>query len=156
MLVDSDGRAIPPAVIAAVALLAAAEACALPQAIAAANRYPDSGDKFKHCWVSCRISKTCGGSLAQVAGLGKEVRDRAIAVYCDFYPDSEICQHGHGDFWDSIGDLMANQKCIGWESIVAGPVGGWVGAMCRRSCEDCCKTKVGYNTGNPGFPTGNP
>ncbi|MGA4643314.1 RHS repeat domain-containing protein [Limisphaera sp. 4302-co] len=148
-LVDADGRAIPPAVVAALAVLAATEASVWPQYKAAFNRYPDSGDKFKHCWVSCRISKTCGGSIAELAGLGKEVRDRAVAVYCDYFPNSEICQGAHGDFWDSIQDLQANQQCIGWESIVAGPVGGWIGALCRRSCEDCCKAKVGYHTGEP-------
>ena len=146
-LVDADGRAIPVVVVAAVAVIAAVEACALPQHIAAFNRYPDSGDKFKHCWVSCRISKSCGGLIAELAGLGKEIRDRAIGVYCEMFPDSEICQRGHGNFWDSIQDLQANQQCIGWESVVAGPVGGWIGGLCRRSCEDCCKAKVGYDTG---------
>jgi len=147
--VDADGRAIPVGVVAAVAVIAAVEACALPQHKAAFNRYPDSGDKFKHCWVSCRISKSCGGLIAELAGLGKEIRDRAIGVYCEMFPDSEICRGGHGDFWDSIQDLQANQQCIGWESVVAGPVGGWIGALCRRSCEDCCKAKVGYNAGEP-------
>lgn len=148
-LVDADGRAIPAAVVAAVAVIAAVEACALPQHKAAFNRYPDSGDKFKHCWVSCRISKSCGGAIAELAGLGKEIRDRAIGVYCEMFPDSEICQGGHGDFWDSIQDLQANQQCIGWESLVFGAPGGWIGTLCRRSCEDCCKAKVGYNAGEP-------
>jgi RHS repeat-associated protein len=147
--VDVDGRAVSAAVIAALAIMAAVEACALPQYNAAFNRYLDSGDKFKHCWVSCRISKSCGGLITELAGLGKEIRDRAVAVYCDYYPDSEICKGGHGDFWDSIGDLKANQQCIGWESLVFGAPGGWVGALCRRSCEDCCKAKVGYYTGEP-------
>jgi hypothetical protein len=128
------------------AVIGIVAACAYPQYKAAMNRYPDSGDKFKHCWVSCRISKTCGAGISQLAGLGKEARDRAVAAYCELYPDSEICQGGHGDFWDSIDDIMANQQCMGWESNI-GPVGGWIGALCRQSCEDCCKKKVGYNTG---------
>jgi RHS repeat-associated protein len=128
------------------AVIGIVAACAFPQSKAAFNRYPDSGDKFKHCWVSCRISKTCGAGIAQLAGLGKEVRDRAVAAYCDHYPNSEFCQHGHGDFWDSIADIKANQQCMGWESRF-GPVTGWIGALCRQSCEDCCKKKVGYYTG---------
>jgi RHS repeat-associated protein len=144
-LIDGDGRAIPPAVLAVIAIMAAAEACAVPQALTAHERFSDSGDKFKHCWVSCRISKTCGGLVTELAGLGKEVIDRAKGIYCDYYPESDICKHGHGDFWDSIDDLIANQQCIGWESIFGGPVGGWIGALCRRSCEDCCREKVGYH-----------
>jgi RHS repeat-associated protein len=148
-LIDADGRAIPVAVAAALVVIAAVEACAWPQYKAAFNRYPDSGDKFKHCWVSCQISKSCGGLLAELAGLAKEIQDRAIEVYCEMFPDSEICQGGHGDFWDSIQDLLANQQCIGWESLVFGAPGGWIGTLCRRSCEACCKEKVGYNTGEP-------
>lgn len=113
------------------------------------NQHPSSGDKFKHCWVSCRISKTCGGVIAEIAGLAKEVRDRAVAVYCETHPGSVFCQGGHGDFLDSIADMNANQKCIGKESIIAGPIGGWIGAACRQSCEQCCREKVGYNTGTP-------
>jgi len=141
--VDPDGRS---PVIVGGAVVGIVVACAYPQYKAAFSRYGDSGDKFKHCWVSCRISKTCGGAIAQLAGLGKEVRDRAVAAYCELYPDSEICQGGHGDFWDSVDDIMANQQCMGWESRF-GPVTGWIGALCRRSCEDCCKQKVGYSTG---------
>jgi len=148
-LLDADGCAIPPAVIAALGVIALVEACALPQHKAAFDRYPDSGDKFKHCWVSCRISRSCGGLIAELAGLGKEIRDRAIGVYCEVFPDSEICQGGHGDFLDSLEDLLANQQCVGWESLLLGAPGGWIGTLCRRSCEDCCRDKVGYYTGEP-------
>lgn len=110
--VDPDGRS---PIIVGGAVIGAVAACAYPQYKLAFSRYPDSGDKFKHCWVSCRISKTCGAGISQLAGIGKEARDRAVATYCDLYPDSEICQGGHGDFWDSIGDLKANQQCMGWE-----------------------------------------
>jgi RHS repeat-associated protein len=140
---DPDGRS---PIIVGGAVIGIVAACAYPQYKAAFSRYEDSGDKFKHCWVSCRISKTCGGAIAQLAGLGKEARDRAVAAYCELFPDSEICQGGHGDFWDSIDDIIANNQCMGWESRF-GPVTGWIGALCRRSCEDCCKEKVGYHTG---------
>jgi len=69
-LVDADGRAITMSVVAAVAVIAAVEARTLPQHKAAFNRYAGSGDKFKHCWVSCRISRTCGGAIAEFAGPG--------------------------------------------------------------------------------------
>ena len=141
--VDPDGR---NPIIVGGAVIGFVAACAYPQYVAAFSRYPDSGDKFKHCWVSCRISKSCGAGIAEAAGVGKEVRDRAVAAYCELFPNSEICQGGHGDFWDSLSDLAANQQCIGWESTIA-PALAWVGALCRRSCEECCKAKVGYYTG---------
>lgn len=141
---DKDGR--HPA---AVALIGAVFACAMPQHNESFKRFPDSGDKFKHCWVSCRISKTCGGLIAELAGLGKEAKDRAVGAYCELFPDSEICKGGQGDFMDSIDDIAANQQCIGWESLAFGAPGGWIGSLCRQSCEDCCKAKVGYNAGKP-------
>ena len=139
--IDLDGRKSVIVVGGVAGLLIA---CAFPQHQVAHKQYPSSHDKFKHCWVSCRISKTCGAGIAQLAGLSKEAFDRVVAVYCEFYPEREICQSGYGDFWDSINDLIANQQCIGWESYV-GPIGGWIGALCRQSCEDCCKKKVGYH-----------
>ena len=135
------------AVIVGGALVIAVAACAYPQSQAAFSRYGDSSDKYKHCWVSCRISKTCGGAIMELAGLGKEVRDRAVCWFCETFPeysDSEICQGGHGDFWDSIADLAANQECVGWEAHMFGAVGGWLGAIFRGSCEDCCRCRVGY------------
>ena len=139
---DPDGHSpVLVGTAAVAALIGIVAVCAYPQYNAAFSRYPDSGDKFKHCWVSCRISKVCGGVIAELAGLGKEARDRAVGVYCLLNPDSEICQGGHGDFWDSIADLAANQQCVGWESFLGMQ---WIGALCRRSCEDCCKEKVGY------------
>jgi hypothetical protein len=116
--------------------------CAYPQFKAAWDRYPDSSDKFKHCWVSCRISKTCGGAISQIAGFTKEVRDRLIAAFCDQFPDLELCQEGHGDFWDSLDDIAANNQCIGRESNF-GLLGGWIGSIFRDSCECCCEKKVG-------------
>ena len=141
------------AIIVGGALIASVAACAYPQFKTAFSRYDDSideskksSDKFKHCWVSCRISKTCGATIMEFAGLGKEIRDRAVAWYCESHPDAEICEGGHGDFWDSIADLDANHECVGWESYVFGviPIGGWVGALFRESCEDCCRCRVGY------------
>jgi len=141
MIGDPYGEAHPGVVVGVVAV-AIVVACAYPQYTAAFDRYPDSGDKFKHCWVACRISKGCGGVISQVAGLGKEARDRAVGAYCALFPESEICQGGHGDFWDSLADLAAHQQCVGWESYLGFQ---WIGALCRQSCEDCCKDKVGYS-----------
>ena len=143
---DKDGRLAGYIIV---AIATAAYECAKPQVDKAWRDYPNSGDRFKHCWVSCRISKTCGNAFAQFAGISKEMRDRAVAEYCKSHPEAEICQGGHGDLLDSIGDMAANQKCIGWETkfdVPPVPVFAWIGALCRRSCEDCCRAKVGYNT----------
>jgi RHS repeat-associated protein len=134
---DADGHLIG---YVSSAFAAAIYACAKPQYDAAFTRYPDSGDRFKHCWVSCRVSKTSGGDWAYFAGLGKELRDSVVRVI----------KGSHNDPWiDSLQDLLANKKCIGWESQLGSAPGGWIGALCRRSCEDCCKEKVGYYTGSP-------
>ena len=52
---------------------------------------------------------------------------------------------GKFDVMDMIEDFKSNQACIGLESRVFGAVGGWVGALCRENCEDCCEREIGYN-----------
>ncbi|HEX7375606.1 MAG TPA: RHS repeat-associated core domain-containing protein [Pirellulales bacterium] len=121
-----------------VVLLAAVLACARPQYTIAMRDFGGRSDKYRHCWVSCRIGKTCGGLLAEYAGLAKEARDRAVAIYCDNFPNDPVCQGGHGDFWDSIEDIAANQACLYWEEFIFGACGGWVGSIFRETCEDCC------------------
>src|SRR5258708_2091366 len=64
MISDPSGLLVPILI----ALLAAAIAgCALPFHEYAHNHYGDSSDKFKHCWVSCRMSRACTGILTQYA-----------------------------------------------------------------------------------------
>ncbi len=127
-------RAPQPAVAAAVAVLALAVACGLPFHQYAMANYGHKTDKWRHCWVSCQMSRTCGTALTQVAGLGKELRDRAVAAYCSIHTTAGICQGGQGDFWDSIQDLVANQECIVWESHLIGPLP----RLWRQGCADCC------------------
>ena len=141
-LYDPDGRAIGPILVVGGVSVAAA-LCIRSQHDLAHSRYGDSGDLFKHCWTSCRISKICGGGLAQLAGLGKEGLDSFRRAWRDIFGGDDTT--GHGSWLDSLEDLIANQQCIGWESYL-GPAGGWIGAACRRSCEDCCREKVGYHS----------
>jgi RHS repeat-associated protein len=144
---DMQGKGVPGVIGGGALIIGIVWGCAKPQHAEAFERFPDSGDKFKHCWVSCRISKTCGGLVAELAGIGKEARDRLVGVYCSFFPEDELCKGGHGDFWDSLEDIAANQQCIGWETIAFGAIGGWIGSLFRRSCECCCREKVGYKNG---------
>ncbi len=141
--------AVAPAVIALGVVSSVIYGCAWPQYIYAMENFGGTGDKFRHCLASCRIAKTCGAVVADLVGLGKEVKDRIVAYTCNKFPslrDTEFCNGGHGDFFDSLNDLKANQACIGWESRVFGLVGSWVGAAFRQSCEDCCDCKIGkYN-----------
>lgn len=151
-LYDADGRALGPILVIGGVSVAAA-LCIRSQYEIAHNRYvgdreghpvsDPAGDSFVHCWTSCRISKVCGGGLAQLAGLGKEGLDSFRRAWREVFGGED--ETGHGSWLDSLDDLVANQQCIGWESY-AGPVGGWIGAACRRSCEDCCREKVGYHT----------
>jgi RHS repeat-associated protein len=146
--VDPSGQvAVNPVIVAAAAVVAATAACYLLHEEEAWG-FVGAGDKFRHCWLSCKMSRTCGGLLTRIAGLGKEIRDQAFALYCSQRPNSPWCQGGHGDLEDSFMDLIANEQCIGWESNLGlGPA--WLGALCRQSCEDCCRSKVPYSN----YPT---
>ena len=132
--------------------------CALHQYFATQSRYDGSStDKFKHCWASCQISRNCGVDIAEILGLQKEIRDRMVSAYCKMFdPENKKfpCDRGQGDFWDSLGDLMANQQCMDFGSYWSSSIGGMSGVgvvynfirnacLNRDSCEDCCERKVG-------------
>lgn len=131
---DVVQMAVHPALLVALGVVVAVIACALPYHLYAMKHYGHKSDKWRHCWVSCQMAKTCGAILAQLAGLSKEIRDRAIATFCDYYPTNSICLGGHSDFQDSIEDLAANQACIPWESYLLGPLS----RLWRESCLECC------------------
>jgi RHS repeat-associated protein len=138
-MVDPHGD--NPVLAAVLALVVAVDACAYPQYLAAHSRYLSKSDKWRHCWVSCRISKTCGGIITEIAGVGYEIIDQTRRATCAAFPNLPFCDQEHGDLWDSLTDIMANQQCIGWESIIIGIPGAWIGSLCRQSCEDCCTSK---------------
>ncbi|NGO39223.1 RHS repeat-associated core domain-containing protein, partial [Limisphaera ngatamarikiensis] len=145
-LYDADGRSIVPVLVVGGVSIAAA-LCIRSQYEVAHARFGDgsadpAGDSFLHCWTSCRISKVCGGILAQLAGLGKEGLDAFRRAWQEIFGGED--ETGHGLWLDSLDDWIANQQCIGWESYL-GPLPGWIGALCRRSCEPCCREKVGYH-----------
>jgi hypothetical protein len=143
--VDPSGRAmVHPVILAAAAVVAAGVACFMLH-WDDAWAFEGAGDKFRHCWLSCKMSRTCGGLLTRIAGLVKEVRDQAFAVYCRQRPNDPWCQGGHGDLEDSFTDLIANEQCVGWESHLGLVVPGMLGSLCRRSCEDCCRSKVPFS-----------
>lgn len=129
--VDPSGLLVP-AVLAGLAVAVAA--CAYPFHEYAHNHYPNSGDKFKHCWVSCQMSRACTGILTQFAGLGKEALDILKGL---------LRQEQYPGFADSLDDLIANQQCVHFESYI--PVLNFCGYL-RESCYDCCSREVGYNT----------
>jgi RHS repeat-associated protein len=134
--------AVSPEFAAITALLALVAACAFPYVTQSEQLYSGKPDVWRHCWVSCKISRTCGGQIAELTGFAKEAADAAKRIYCAQYPDSAICQTGHGSWTDSLYDILANQQCIGVESILFGAVGGWIGSCFRESCESCCDSKT--------------
>jgi RHS repeat-associated protein len=138
--VDRDGRIIAPIIVVGGTIYLATLACAKAHAEEANSRFEARSDKFRHCWVSCKISQTCGAGVAQIAGLLKEISDRAVHGYCLANPNSPSCQHGHGDLMDSITDLLANQQCISGASYLLGPLSRY----CSPDCETCCKEKIGH------------
>ena len=147
-LIDDKGMvAVFPVVIATfTANIIPTFLCAYPQYKYVMRSHPGTGDKFKHCLTSCRIAKSCGGTIAELAGLGKEARDRFVSYVCKNFSslqNSDFCNGGHGDFFDSMRDIEANHQCVGWESYAFGPVGGWIGTLFRQPCECCCEREVG-------------
>lgn len=112
-------------------ILVAAYMCAKPFYDQAMDRYPNRSDKFRHCLVSCQVAKTCGVAFAQLAGLGKELRDSMKRI-------GNEMEGGTGDWFDSLEDLKANQKCIHKEGYMFGRIGGWVGSIFREPCSCCC------------------
>jgi len=127
VLTDSDGR-LTGYVLAAIAV--ATYVCGSPFQDEAHERYENRTDKFRHCWVSCKMSRWCGGMIAQMGGLGKEAKDSALRIINEM-------DGGTGDWGDSFWDLVANNRCMGCESFLGLP-GAWIGAIFRESCECCC------------------
>jgi RHS repeat-associated protein len=87
---------------------------------------PNTGDKFKHCVVSCRILEDCGLAAATAAGIGKELQDAV----------------GPGDA--SIGDFIAD-----YEGILCG-IDTKKGKFCR-DCDSCCGSGANRNAATAPF-----
>jgi len=88
-----------PAVAAAIgAALVAAVLCAYAFYEYALDNYTDKSDKWKHCWVSCKIASYCGGdAFALIIGAGKEGLD----AICDAY--GKGCK---AEFLDFLADVV--------------------------------------------------
>jgi len=121
---------------AAVIVIGAVVVCAGPFHFYSLNSHGTESDKWRHCWVSCQVSRTCTSSLSQLAGLGKELRDSAVRLYCNANPNAWLCKGGQGDWTDSLDDLLANQQCMHWETYI--PVINICARLWRDSCADCC------------------
>ena len=94
-------------------------ACAEPFVQISRRRYGNKSDKWRHCWVSCEISKTCGSAIAQLAGLTQEAQNLLV--------------HGQ-PLIRSLLDMLANGVCIPPETAIVGVLA----RLWRQSCEDCC------------------
>jgi hypothetical protein len=73
----------------------------------ALDNYSSKGDKWMHCWCSCKIASYCGGNaVAVLVGAGKEVVDAALdqlgyaanAEWADFVADLKgvVCSDSGG------------------------------------------------------------
>jgi len=135
---DPDGQASLTGTAAA-ALAKIVAACGLPYFIYASKNFTwkkGFTDKFQHCWVSCRMSRTCGGALTILTGLSWEGMDLvAKGILGGLRKKSR-----KKEFAASLRDIIANKACVGWESYF-GLAGAWAGAIIRESCYKCCKRK---------------
>jgi RHS repeat-associated protein len=126
------------------AVLAASYACFKAQAayVALVEGNP-GGDRYRHCLLSCRASKTCGAPLASLGGLLHETEELLAQGALTAIPGGE--RMTKADWLDAIGDMAANLACMPPESHL-GPAGGWIGSFFRRPCSECCEECVGFNT----------
>jgi len=92
-----------------------------------------SGDALEHCFLSCRLSRVCGGPIAIIAGSVNEIKDRS---------DGDNTPAGSYD------DLKSDFACISTESVILGAPGGWLSQVCRQSCAKCCADKIKWGTYN--------
>lgn len=87
----------PAAAVAIAGALVAAVLCSYAFFEYALNNFPDKNDKWKHCWVSCKITAWCGGdAIALIIGAGKEGLD----AICDAY--GKGCK---AEFMDFLADV---------------------------------------------------
>jgi hypothetical protein len=95
------------------AAIAAAVTCAYAFYSYALDNYSHKGDKWMHCWVSCKITTWCGGSPAfsLLVGAGKEAVD-AVA--------DSLGYAFHAEFADFVADMAGTVACL------------------FRTCEGCC------------------
>jgi hypothetical protein len=128
-IVNSDPSGTIAPIIAGGVVAGAAAACIGPHFLwmrsTAGKEW--NHDKFAHCVVSCRASKTCAGFLSLSGGLLKEVAD--------------LLGLGTADLTDVLANVDG-AACAGWEANALGPIGAGLGALCgRESCADCCEKR---------------
>ena len=81
------------------------------------DNFPAKGDKWKHCYTSCKIATWCGGFvMSALIGAGKEVAD-----------------------W--IGDKFGAHMQAEWEDFVADMEGNVCSFAFWQSCQSCCDEK---------------
>mgnify|MGYP000630151935 CR=1 FL=1 len=85
--------------------LAAAVVCGYAFYNYAMDNYSHKGDKWLHCWVSCKITTWCGGSIpfSILVGAGKEAVD-AIA--------DSMGYAFHAEFADFVADMHGTITCL--------------------------------------------
>jgi hypothetical protein len=94
--------------------IAGALVCAYPFFHYALDNFPSKGDKWKHCWVSCKIQAYCGDEVGTaLLGASKE----AVDWICDQFGGG--C---HAEWADFVADV---------QGIMCG--NDWF-----RSCANCC------------------
>jgi len=109
---------VHPAVIVGAAALAIV-ACAFPFFLYALDNYSSKGDKWMHCWASCKIGTYCGlPGIAQVVSVLVGATKEVVDALCD----------------------AAGRKCSAeWNDFVADLDGIW--CTIRHpltTCVDCC------------------
>lgn len=130
---DPSGKAVPIVLVAAIKTLAAAEAACMAST-GLGSWYVTrniANDKFKHCYMSCHLARTCGTIPSWAAGYLKEIGDEIGDIL-------GIKDSGGFD-WADIRANSAGMSCAGWESSI--PLCGNIGRWFRQSCWDCCRGK---------------
>jgi RHS repeat-associated protein len=118
-----------------------------PYIIWANKKFPNDNGRMQHCWTSCMIARDSGTGIAAALGAMKEGRDLIAAALNDAAKRAGLdIEEDFGDrMLDIADDFQRNgdgYECAGLENTCI-PGVGWVTRWFRKSCEECCKEKIG-------------
>jgi hypothetical protein len=136
LYVDPTGR--DSTLITALSALAACGVCGKAFYNYANSAYPDKSDKWKHCYVSCKVASYCTTACAAAAGYAKELRDLTVgAAY-------KVCVSQLGRAHPVCEWLLLQGPGTLLDSILDG-VADVIGIRCSRGLDTCrcCCTMAG-------------
>lgn len=134
--IDPTGEILPILIVGPV--MGVLAACLLINFRQAMAKYPNN-EEMRHCYASCRASRSCGTQFTQLAGIGFEAFTTVIRIREPGATEELI-----NSLWDILHNA-AGGYCAGFENALQplvpcgiGLVTGWL----RESCDSCCARTI--------------